>query len=89
MKTNENGFVSVMIQYRLGAFGFLSSEDVHKYGKTNAGVLDMRFALEWVQKHVSKFGGDPSRVTIGGVLRRRGCDAAGYGVWREGGWIVQ
>lgn len=66
MKTNDNGFISVMIQYRLGAFGFLSSEAVHKYGKTNAGLLDMRFALEWVQKHIAKFGGDPSRVTIGG-----------------------
>jgi carboxylesterase type B len=55
-----------MIQYRLGAFGFLSSEDVHKYGQTNAGLLDMRFALEWIQKHIDKFGGDASRVTIGG-----------------------
>lgn len=55
-----------MIQYRLGAFGFLASEDVHKHGKTNAGLLDMRFALEWVQSHISKFGGDPTRVTIGG-----------------------
>lgn len=55
-----------MIQYRLGAFGFLSSEGVHKHGKTNAGLLDMRFALEWVQEHIGKFGGDSSRVTIAG-----------------------
>jgi Carboxylesterase type B len=55
-----------MIQYRLGAFGFLSSEGVHKYGKTNAGLLDMRFALEWVQEHIGKFGGNSSRVTIAG-----------------------
>lgn len=55
-----------MIQYRLGAFGFLASEDVHKYGKPNAGLLDMRFALEWVQKHITEFGGDSTRVTIGG-----------------------
>ncbi|KAJ5902515.1 hypothetical protein N7495_003043 [Penicillium taxi] len=66
IKTNDNGFIAVMIQYRLGAFGFLSSEDVYKKGKTNAGLLDMRFALEWVQNHISNFGGDPSRVTIGG-----------------------
>ncbi|KAJ5573520.1 uncharacterized protein N7459_007947 [Penicillium hispanicum] len=66
IKTNEGGFIAVIIQYRLGAFGFLSSEDVHKYGKTNAGLLDMRFALEWVQKHITTFGGDPDRVTVGG-----------------------
>ncbi|KAJ5372869.1 CAZyme family CE10 [Penicillium concentricum] len=66
ISTNDNGFISVMIQYRLGAFGFLSSEGVHKHGKTNAGLLDMRFALEWVQEHIEKFGGDASRVTIAG-----------------------
>lgn len=30
----------------------------------NAGLLDQRFALEWVQQHVHLFGGDPSQVTI-------------------------
>ncbi|CAI7576939.1 unnamed protein product [Penicillium glandicola] len=66
INTNDNGFIAVMIQYRLGAFGFLSSEDVYKYGKTNAGLLDMRFALEWVQEHIGKFGGNASRVTVAG-----------------------
>ncbi|KAJ5849585.1 hypothetical protein N7455_009441 [Penicillium solitum] len=66
INTNDNGFIAVMIQYRLGAFGFLSSEGVHKHGKTNAGLLDMRFALEWVQEHIEKFGGNSSRVTIAG-----------------------
>jgi len=32
----------------------------------NAGLLDQAFALKWIQTHISKFGGDPSRVTIGG-----------------------
>ncbi|KAJ5701490.1 hypothetical protein N7488_009038 [Penicillium malachiteum] len=66
INTNSNGFIAVMIQYRLGAFGFLASEDIQKYGKVNAGLLDMRFALEWVQKHIKKFGGNASRVTVGG-----------------------
>ena len=66
MKQNDNGFISVIIQYRLGAFGFLSSEDVKKGGSLNAGLLDMNFALQWVQEHATAFGGDPSRVTIAG-----------------------
>lgn len=66
INTNDDGFISVMIQYRLGAFGFLSSADVAKYGQTNVGLLDMRLALEWVQAHISQFGGDPLRVTVGG-----------------------
>lgn len=32
----------------------------------NAGILDQHFALQWVQKYISYFGGDPSRVTISG-----------------------
>ena len=66
MNLNSNAFVSVLIQYRLGAFGFLASEDVHRNGQVNAGLLDQNFALQWVQKHIHKFGGDPKRVTLGG-----------------------
>ncbi|KAK9774892.1 putative Alpha/Beta hydrolase protein [Seiridium cardinale] len=66
INTNDNGFIVVEIQYRLGAFGFLASSDIQANGVLNAGLLDQRFALEWVQKHIDKFGGDPSRVTIGG-----------------------
>lgn len=66
MNANNNGFIAVEIQYRLGAFGYLASAEVKAKGQLNAGLLDQRFALEWVQKHIAKFGGDPSRVTVGG-----------------------
>jgi len=32
----------------------------------NAGLLDQQFALRWVQQHITKFGGDPKKVTIWG-----------------------
>ncbi|KAI9815795.1 MAG: hypothetical protein M1827_002191 [Pycnora praestabilis] len=66
INTNNNGMVAVIIQYRLGAFGFMSSDEIHRYGVVNAGLLDQNFALQWVQSYISLFGGNSSQVTIGG-----------------------
>ncbi|KAF7550705.1 hypothetical protein G7046_g7937 [Stylonectria norvegica] len=63
---NDRGFIYVAIQYRLGAFGFLSSGEMGQFGAPNAGLWDQEYALQWVQKHIGKFGGDASRVTISG-----------------------
>ncbi|KXN84875.1 Lipase 3 [Leucoagaricus sp. SymC.cos] len=60
------GVIAVIIQYRLGVFGFLAGKKVHDGGVLNAGLLDQQFAFQWVQTHISKFGGDPRRVTIWG-----------------------
>lgn len=51
---------------QLGAFGFLSSDEVFRFGRVNAGILDQYFALQWVQAYIGLFGGDPSQVTISG-----------------------
>ncbi|KAH8892416.1 alpha/beta-hydrolase [Thozetella sp. PMI_491] len=66
INTNGNSFVVVSIQYRLGAFGFLASEEVKAKGALNAGILDQAFALQWVQDKIALFGGDPQQVTISG-----------------------
>lgn len=50
----------------MGAFGFLSSAEVKNKGVVNAGLLDQAFAFDWVQTHISKFGGDATKVTIAG-----------------------
>ncbi len=52
------------MNYRLGAFGFLSGPSLQANGDANAGLLDQRLALEWVQAHIASFGGDPNRVTV-------------------------
>ncbi|XP_029697094.1 carboxylesterase 5A-like [Takifugu rubripes] len=56
--------VVVLIQYRLGLLGFLSTGDEHMPG--NIGFLDQIQALKWVQEHIHNFGGDPDLVTIFG-----------------------
>lgn len=59
-------FIYVASQYRLGAYGFLSSAEVRENGQANAGLLDQKSALEWVQRNIRAFGGDPAKVTIHG-----------------------
>lgn len=46
--------------------GFLSGTEIQAEGNSNAGLLDQRAALEWVQRHISSFGGNPNEVTIVG-----------------------
>jgi para-nitrobenzyl esterase len=58
----RDGVVVVSVGYRLGAEGFLNIRGA----PPNRGVLDWLAALEWVQRNVSAFGGDPHRVTVGG-----------------------
>ncbi|KAK5054402.1 hypothetical protein LTR84_001292 [Exophiala bonariae] len=66
INANNDSFVGVSIQYRLGAFGFLASDEVYRKGSVNAGLLDQHFGLQWVQNYVHLFGGDASKVTISG-----------------------
>jgi carboxylesterase type B len=61
---SDGDLIYVSIQYRLGAYGFLGGSEVKKDGDANVGLLDQRAALKWVQRHIAKFGGDPSKVTI-------------------------
>ncbi|AWP08665.1 putative liver carboxylesterase 2-like [Scophthalmus maximus] len=56
--------VVVVIQYRLGLLGFLSTGDEHMSG--NFGMLDQVEALRWIQQHIHNFGGDPDLVTVFG-----------------------
>ncbi|KAM9351795.1 fatty acyl-CoA hydrolase precursor, medium chain-like [Symphorus nematophorus] len=56
--------VVVVIQYRLGLLGFLSTGDEHVSG--NFGLLDQVQALRWVQEHIHNFGGNPDLVTTFG-----------------------
>ncbi|HVZ04553.1 carboxylesterase/lipase family protein [Hyphomicrobium sp.] len=60
--------VVVTFNYRLGLFGFLSEQHLNAEGHLwgNYGILDQQAALRWVQRNIAQFGGDPTRVTLGG-----------------------
>jgi len=66
----KKGVVVVSIAYRLGVFGFLAHPELSaenpRHVSGNYGLLDMIAGLQWVQRNISAFGGDPKRVTIQG-----------------------
>ena len=59
----NGNILAVNVQYRLGVYGFLGSEEICADGSPNAGLLDQRAALEWVRRNIAAFGGDPNNVT--------------------------
>jgi para-nitrobenzyl esterase len=66
----KKGVVLVTVNYRLGIFGFfahpqLTQESEH-HSSGDYGILDEVAALQWVQKNIAAFGGDPKNVTIFG-----------------------
>lgn len=63
--SKSESVVVVSMNYRLGAFGFLSLPDNTNI-QGNAGLLDQRLALKWVANNIAAFGGDPSKVTLFG-----------------------
>ncbi|XP_049820599.1 venom carboxylesterase-6-like [Aethina tumida] len=71
--------VVVTVQYRLGAFGFLSTQDEVIPG--NNGLKDILFALEWVKTYITLFGGNPNKVTLAG--QSAGAALVGYHVISE------
>ena len=63
---NKNELVVVSFAYRTGPFGFLASKEIQQGGNLNVGYLDQHRLLQWVNKEITQFGGDPTHVTIGG-----------------------
>ncbi|KXG51824.1 Carboxylesterase, type B [Penicillium griseofulvum] len=60
---SRSDVVVVTLNYRLGALGFLTTGNLTT---GSYGIRDQIMALEWVQKHISALGGDPSHVTVFG-----------------------
>src|SRR5690606_40725324 len=68
MLAEKGDVVLVSVNHRLNILGFL---DLSSFGdeyadSANVGMLDVVAALQWVNKNIQKFGGDPDNVTIFG-----------------------
>ncbi|OAG05997.1 alpha/beta-hydrolase [Paraphaeosphaeria sporulosa] len=66
--------ILVSVNYRTNVFGFPIAPDIANLTERNLGLLDQRAGLDWVQRNIHAFGGDPKRVTIFGQ------SAGGYAV---------
>jgi para-nitrobenzyl esterase len=65
----KQGVVFVSINYRVGPFGFMAHPDLSKEQNNasgNYGLMDQIEALQWIQRNIFAFGGDPNQVTIAG-----------------------
>ncbi|XP_013415492.2 fatty acyl-CoA hydrolase precursor, medium chain-like [Lingula anatina] len=60
----QGNIIVISFNYRLNIFGFLSNGEAELGG--NYGMFDTVRVLEWIQTNIRAFGGDPSRVTLGG-----------------------
>jgi len=69
-KLARKGVVLVSIAYRVGQLGFLAHPELStenpNHVSGNYGLLDQIAGLEWIQKNIAAFGGDPDKVTIFG-----------------------
>ncbi|GAA4091454.1 carboxylesterase/lipase family protein [Nocardioides kongjuensis] len=70
MALAREGCIVVTPNYRLGSLGMLRLD--HLLGPeyadaANCALLDQVQALRWVRENIASFGGDPDRVTIGGI----------------------
>jgi para-nitrobenzyl esterase len=66
----RRGMVVVTTSYRLGVFGFFAHPELTResaqHASGNYALMDQTAALRWVQANITRFGGDPRRVTIAG-----------------------
>jgi len=66
----RQGVVVVSMNYRMGRLGFFAhpalATEAPDDVRGNYGYMDQHAALQWVQRNIASFGGDPAQVTIFG-----------------------
>jgi carboxylesterase type B len=68
----KSPIIAVNINYRLGIFGFAASSAILQAQPSsgiqgcNFGLRDQKVGISWISKNISAFGGDPTKITVGG-----------------------
>lgn len=61
------GVVFASYNYRLSLWAWPHAQEIADAGETqNFGLLDTRAAVEWIRDNAETFGGDPTKITLGG-----------------------
>ncbi|KAI1411979.1 alpha/beta-hydrolase [Hypoxylon sp. FL1857] len=63
IEASGHNIVVVTFNYRVGPYGFITNGNRLK---ANNGLRDQRKALQWVNRYIAQFGGDPHHVVLGG-----------------------
>ena len=65
-ESRRNDIIVVMVQYRLGLYGFLNSYDSHEEKTVggNYGLMDQQLAMKFIHANAENIGGDPDRISI-------------------------
>lgn len=73
----RQGVILVTINYRINIFGWMVSKELdaeNEHGVSgNYGLLDQIAALQWVNRNIAAFGGDPENITIAGQSAGAAC----------------
>ena len=67
----KHNVIVVTVNYRLGPLGWFTHPAIQSFQNgldktSNFGTLDIISALEWVNKNINSFGGNPNNITIFG-----------------------
>lgn len=64
------GIVFASYNYRLSLWAYPHATEIQEAGETqNFGLLDTRAAVEWIRANAAAFGGDPSKIVLGGEFQ--------------------
>ena len=90
----KEGILVASFNYRVGRFGWfahpqLTRADADKGLLINYGILDQIAALQWIQKNIAAFGGDPEQCHRHGGKRRRRVDPRAQYVNPDEGSVSQ
>ncbi|EKG14797.1 Carboxylesterase type B [Macrophomina phaseolina MS6] len=73
VSVSANNVIYVASNYRVGAYGWLAGTTMERDGLPNAGLHDVRAALEWTQRYIGLLGGDAANVAAWGESAGAGC----------------